>query len=139
MHKCSSLFTRIVMFSVVAVILLSCVPVSVGAAKTKLYIFNCGDYIAETTVDKFEKAYPEYEVVYEVFDTNEAMYQKLVSSNIPYDILIPSDYMIERLIKENRLKEIYTTKLENYHFIGDSFKNTSVPHIYGTEYLFCGS
>ena len=51
MHKCSSLFTRIVMFSVVAVILLSCVPVSVGAAKTKLYIFNCGDYIAETTVD----------------------------------------------------------------------------------------
>ena len=70
MHKCSSLFTRIVMFSVVAVILLSCVPVSVGAAKTKLYIFNCGDYIAETTVDKFEKAYPEYEVVYEVFDTN---------------------------------------------------------------------
>ena len=140
MHKCSSLFTRIVMFSVVAVILLSCVPVSVGAAKTKLYIFNCGDYIAETTVDKFEKAYPEYEVVYEVFDTNEAMYQKLVSSNIPYDILIPSDYMIERLIKENRLKEIDTTKLENYHFIGDSFKNTSydpqnkysVPYMWGT-------
>ena len=140
MNKCSSLFTRIVMFSVVAVILLSCVPVSVGAAKTKLYIFNCGDYIAETTVDKFEKAYPEYEVVYEVFDTNEAMYQKLVSSNIPYDILIPSDYMIERLIKENRLKEIDTTKLENYHFIGDSFKNTSydpqnkysVPYMWGT-------
>ena len=68
------------------------------------------------------------------------MYQKLVSSNIPYDILIPSDYMIERLIKENRLKEIDTTKLENYHFIGDSFKNTSydpqnkysVPYMWGT-------
>lgn len=140
MHKCSSLFTRIFMFAVVAVILLSCVPVSVGAAKTKLYIFNCGDYIAETTIEKFEKAYPEYEVVYEVFDTNEAMYQKLVSSNIPYDVLVPSDYMIERLIKENRLKEIDMTKLENYHFIGDSFKNTSydpqnkysVPYMWGT-------
>ena len=34
------------------------------------------------------------------------MYQKLINSNVPYDVLIPSDYMIERLIKEDRLKEI---------------------------------
>ena len=123
-----------------AVLLLSCVPVSVGAAKTKLYVFNCGDYIADTTIEKFETAYPEYEVVYEVFDTNEAMYQKLVSSNIPYDVLIPSDYMIERLIKENRLKEIDMTQLENYHYIGEAYKNTSydpenkysVPYMWGT-------
>lgn len=78
--------------------------------------------------------------MYEVFDTNEAMYQKLVSSNIPYDVLIPSDYMIERLIKENRLKEIDMTQLENYHYIGEAYKNTSydpenkysVPYMWGT-------
>ena len=140
MRKCSSLFTRIFTVAAAAVLLLSCVPVSVGAAKTKLYVFNCGDYIADTTIEKFETAYPEYEVVYEVFDTNEAMYQKLVSSNIPYDVLIPSDYMIERLIKENRLKEIDMTQLENYHYIGEAYKNTSydpenkysVPYMWGT-------
>lgn len=140
MRKCSSLFTRIFTVAAAAVLLLGCVPVNVGAAKTKLYVFNCGDYIADTTIEKFETAYPEYEVVYEVFDTNEAMYQKLVSSNIPYDVLIPSDYMIERLIKENRLKEIDMTQLENYHYIGEAYKNTSydpenkysVPYMWGT-------
>ena len=114
MRKKSSFLTRISTLVVTAVILLSCFPVSVSAAKTELYIFNCGDYIAETTVEKFEKAYPEYEVIYEVFDTNEAMYQKLVSSNIPYDVLIPSDYMIERLIKEDRLKEIDMSSLQKH-------------------------
>ena len=140
MRKKSSFLTRISTLVVTAVILLSCFPVSVTAAKTELYIFNCGDYIAETTVEKFEKAYPEYEVIYEVFDTNEAMYQKLVSSNIPYDVLIPSDYMIERLIKEDRLKEIDMSKLENYKYIGEAYKNTrydpenkySVPYMWGT-------
>lgn len=140
MRKKSTFLTRISTLVVTAVILLSCFPVSVSAAKTELYIFNCGDYIAETTVEKFEKAYPEYEVIYEVFDTNEAMYQKLVSSNIPYDVLIPSDYMIERLIKEDRLKEIDMSKLENYKYIGEAYKNTrydpenkySVPYMWGT-------
>lgn len=126
---------------IVTLILFSCFPTKANAAeKTQLYVFNCGDYIAETTVEKFEAAYPEYEVVYEVFDTNEAMYQKLVSSNVPYDVLIPSDYMIERLIKEDRLKEIDMSKLENYKYIGEAYKNTnydpnnkySVPYMWGT-------
>ena len=140
MKKFSLLLTRIFTLVMIAVVMLSCFPTPAKAAKTELYIFNCGDYIAETTVEKFEKAYPEYEVIYEVFETNEAMYQKLVSSNIPYDVLIPSDYMIERLIKEDRLKEIDMTKLENYKYIGEAYKNTnydpnnkySVPYMWGT-------
>ena len=140
MKKFSLFSTRIFTLVMIAMITLSCFPTPASAAKTELYIFNCGDYIAETTVEKFEKAYPEYEVIYEVFDTNEAMYQKLVSSNIPYDVLIPSDYMIERLIKEDRLKEIDMTKLENYKYIGEAYKNTnydpdnkySIPYMWGT-------
>lgn len=140
MYKISIFLTRIITLVMIAVVMLSCFPTPASAAKTELYIFNCGDYIAETTVEKFEKAYPEYEVIYEVFDTNEAMYQKLVSSNIPYDVLIPSDYMIERLIKEDRLKEIDMTKLENYKYIGEAYKNTnydpdnkySIPYMWGT-------
>ncbi len=135
------ILTRIFTFVAATLIALSCIPAKTEAAeKKKLYVFNCGDYIAETTVDKFEAAYPEYEVVYEVFDTNEAMYQKLINSNVPYDVLIPSDYMIERLIKEDRLKEIDMTKLENYKYIGEPYKNTnydpankySVPYMWGT-------
>ena len=140
MRKSLSILSRIMTLAVTVVILLSCTPTPAKAAKKELYIFNCGDYIAETTVEKFEKAYPEYDVIYEVFDTNEAMYQKLVSSNIPYDVLIPSDYMIERLIKENRLKEIDMSQLENYKYIGEAYKNTnydpdnkySVPYMWGT-------
>ncbi len=140
MRKCSSLFTRIITLAVASVIVLSCVPVRVGAAKTKIYFFNCSEYIADTTIKKFETMYPEYEIVEETFDTNEAMYQKLVGSNIPYDVLIPSDYMIERLIKENRLMEIDMSQLENYHYIGEAYKNTSydpqnkysVPYMWGT-------
>jgi spermidine/putrescine transport system substrate-binding protein len=140
MKKFSLFSTRIFTLVMIAMITLSCFPTPASAAKTELYIFNCGDYIAETTVEKFEKAYPEYEVIYEVFDTNEAMYQKLVSSNIPYDVLIPSDYMIERLIKEDRLKEIDMSKLENYKYIGEAYKNTnydpdnkySIPYMWGT-------
>ena len=140
MRKISLFLTRIITLVMIATVMLSCFPTPASAAKTELYIFNCGDYIAETTVEKFEKAYPEYDVIYEVFETNEAMYQKLVSSNIPYDVLIPSDYMIERLIKEDRLKEIDMTKLENYKYIGEAYKNTnydpenkySIPYMWGT-------
>lgn len=116
-------------------------PVASKAATKELYVFNCGDYIADTTIEKFEKAYPEYEVIYEVFDTNESMYQKLVNSNIPYDVIIPSDYMIERLIAEDWLVELNPEEtIENYHYIGDNFKNTnydpdnkySVPYMWGT-------
>lgn len=140
MRKISLLFIRMITLAVTAVILLSLTPAPAGAAQTDLYIFNCGDYIAETTIEKFKNAYPEYNVIYDVFDTNEGMYQKLVSSNIPYDVLVPSDYMIERLIKEKRLKEIDMTKLENYKYIGENYKNTdydpdnkySVPYMWGT-------
>ena len=125
----------------ILVALLTCIPMlSCSDKRTKLYVFNCGDYIAEDTIAKFEEKYPEYKVVYDVFDTNEGMYQKLVGSNIPYDILVPSDYMIERLIKEERLKEIDMSQLENYKYIGDPYKNTSydpgnkysVPYMWGT-------
>ncbi len=106
----------------------------------KLYVFNWGDYIGEETIEKFEEKYPNIDVIYDIFDSNESMYQKLIGSNIPYDILIPSDYMIERLIRENRLKEIDMSKLENYHYIDEKCLNTiydpenkySVPYTYGT-------
>lgn len=108
--------------------------------RTKLYVYNWGEYIDEDILDLFEKEYPEYKVVYDTFATNEEMYQKVVSSGVAYDVLIPSDYMIERMIKEDRLLEIDTAKLENYGKINPSLRGKefdpdekySVPYMWGT-------
>ena len=111
-----------------------------GASKKKLYIFNCGDYIAPEITKLFEKEFPQYKVVYDTYDTNETMYQKLVSTNIPYDIIVPSDYMVERLIKENRLMKLDYSKIPNYQYIRESLKGLdydpneeyTVPYMWGT-------
>ena len=110
------------------------------SAKEKLYVFNWGDYIDPDVIKLFEKEYPQYKVVYDTFDTNETMYQKLVSTNIPYDVVIPSDYMVSRLIKEDRLLKLDKSKLTNYSKIMDNLKGTdfdpseeySVAYMWGT-------
>lgn len=110
------------------------------SSKQKLYIFNWGDYIAPEILDMFEAEYPQYEVIYDNFDTNETMYQKLVSTNTPYDVLVPSDYMIARLIEEDRLMKIDTDQLEHYKNLDASLTHTdfdpegaySVPYLWGT-------
>ena len=59
-------------------LLASTVLVSAGCSnKQKLIIYNWGEYIAEDTISKFEAAYPQYEVVYRTFETNETMYPNL--------------------------------------------------------------
>ncbi len=110
------------------------------SGKQKLYIFNWGDYIAPEILDLFEAEYPQYEVIYDNFDTNETMYQKLVSTNTPYDVLVPSDYMIARLIAEDRLLEIDTDKMQYYSNLAENLTKTdfdpdgryAVPYLWGT-------
>ena len=68
-----------------------------GGNKKTLKIYNAGEYIDKGLISQFEKEY-NCRVIYETFDSNETMYTKLMSGE-EYDVLIPSDYMIERLIK----------------------------------------
>ncbi len=83
-----------------------------GAANTKtansesrvLRVYNAGEYIDLNTIDIFEQEY-DCTVIYETFESNEMMYTKLLAGD-EYDILIPSDYMIERLIKEDYLQPV---------------------------------
>ena len=72
---------------------------------------NLENNSSEEAVSAFEKE-ADCKVVYETFDSNESMYTK-VSSGELYDIIIPSDYMIERLIKEDMLAEIDWSKISN--------------------------
>jgi len=106
---------------------------------TKITVYNWGDYIAEETIAKFEEQ-TGIEVIYEQYDSNEAMYTKLKSGAVDYDVLFPSDYMVQKLIQENMLLSLDFEKLPNYSNIDSSFKNLgydptnaySVPYMWGT-------
>lgn len=110
-----------------------------GEKKRVLNVYNWGDYIDLTILPEFEQEF-DCKVVYETFQTNEEMYAKLKGGGSNYDILVPSDYMIERLIKEGMLQKLDMSKIPNYKNISDDFKNLpfdpnneySVPYFWGT-------
>ena len=111
-----------------------------------LNVYNWGQYIADGSDDsmeviaEFEKRYPHIKVNYSTYDSNEIMYSKLSNGGITVDVIIPSDYMIARLIEEDMLLPIDFDNIPNYQYIDDSFKNTaydpdntySVPYTWGT-------
>lgn len=96
-------------------------------AGTVLNVYNWGEYISDGSDDspdvnkEFEKL-TGIKVNYTTFESNETMYSQLKSGGVSYDIIIPSDYMIERLIKEDMLAEIDVGKLQNYKYIDDAYK-----------------
>ena len=94
-------------------------------------VYNWGQYISEGDEDyidviaEFEDAYPNIKVNYTTFDSNESMYTKLKTGGVSYDVIIPSDYMIARLINEGMLMELNYDNIPNYQYIDDTFKNTA--------------
>lgn len=108
-------------------------------AGTSITVFNWYDYIDESVLDQFTEE-TGIKVEYANFTTVEEMYTKLTASPSSYDVLIPSDYIIERLIKEDMLAEIDTASMPNYAGIMDWIKTTdydpsgkySVPYMWGT-------
>lgn len=88
----------------ILVLLLVIMVLSACSSKPKLKIYNVGEYIDQDLIQEFKELY-DCRVIYETFETPEMMYTK-ISSGEYYDILIPSDYMIERLIKEDALVPI---------------------------------
>lgn len=106
-----------VLLSLVAV-LISAMAFAGCGNKEVLKIYLPGEYMSEQLIPDFQKAY-NCKVEVELFESNEMMYTK-ISAGDNYDILIPSDYMIERLIKEDYIQKIDTSKLENYGSITKS-------------------
>ena len=104
-----------------------------------LNFFNVGDYIDEALIRKFENE-TGIKVNYSTYDTNEIMYQKVKTNPGTYDLVVPSDYMIEKMISENLLEKIDLNNIANYQYIGDAYKNLSydptneysVPYMWGT-------
>ncbi|MBR3003430.1 MAG: spermidine/putrescine ABC transporter substrate-binding protein [Clostridia bacterium] len=77
-----------------------------------LRVYNAAQYMDETTIMDFEKEY-KVRVEYSEFESNEDMYNKVTSNSSKYDVLVPSDYMIDRLIKEDRLAKLDKSKVTN--------------------------
>ena len=116
----------------------------VGCGQSKksaevLNIYNVGDYIDEDLITKFEEE-TGITVVYETYDTNESMYQKLKSGSTKYDLVFPSDYMVEKLIAEDMVAPIDYSKIPNYKYIMEDYRDPaydpgnkySVPYMWGT-------
>lgn len=102
-------------------------------------VFNCGDYIDENLISKFEEE-TGYKIEYSTYDTNEIMYSKLKSGSNKYDLVFPSDYMAEKMIKEDIVEKIDFNNVPNFKYIDESFKNLSydptneysIPYMWGT-------
>ena len=103
-----------------------------------LYVYNWGEYTGENIIQDFEEK-TGAKVVMENFDSNEQMYIK-VANGEAYDILVPSDYMIQRLIQEDYLQKLDHDKLDCMDKLADAVKGLpydpenaySVPYFWGT-------
>ena len=118
----------------------------VGAGKITLNVYNWGQYIADGSdgsldiIAAFEERYPNIHVNYSTYDSNEVMYTKLASGGITVDVIIPSDYMVARLIEEEMLLPLDFDNIPNYRYIDENFRNMSydpeniysVPYTWGT-------
>ena len=97
-------------------------------AGTTLYVYNWGEYMSDGNDDtinvnrEFQKL-TGIKVEYTTFDSNEVMYSKVKSGTVPYDIIIPSDYMIQRMINDGLLQKFDTSKLNNYDLVAEKYKN----------------
>lgn len=110
-----------------------------GDVADKLVIYNWGDYIDPDLLSKFTKE-TGIKVQYETFDSNEAMYTKINQGGTTYDIAVPSDYTIDKMIKEDLLIKLDKSKLKGLNHIGKEFlgksfdpnNDYSIPYFWGT-------
>lgn len=112
----------------------------------QINVYNWGEYISDGSEEGTLDVNAEFtnltgiKVNYTNFATNEELYAKLKNGGSSYDIIIPSDYMISRMIKEDMLEPLDLEKIPNFKYIMDKFKTSeydpkseySVPYTWGT-------
>ena len=106
---------------------------------SKLNVYNWGDYIDPEVLKGFEDEYG-IKVNYEEYSTNEEMLAKIQAGGTSYDVIFPSEYMIESMAKQKLLQEVDYANVDNFKNIGEQYKNHaydpnnkfSVPYAWGT-------
>lgn len=97
--------------------------------KEEINVYNWGEYISNgedgtlDTIASFEEKY-NVKVNYTNYESNEEMYNLLKESNSTYDVIIPSDYMVSKLIEEDMLEKINYDNIPNYNNLMDKYKTT---------------
>lgn len=154
----TAFLTLTLLFSSLLPCLSSCAESGAGASGgvTTLYVYNWGEYISDGSEDSldanaaFEKWYYDtygerVKVNYSTFSSNESLYSKIESGAVNYDVIVPSDYMIERLIDEKLLAKLDYSNIPEIKNIlpefqnalydpdknGDGYNDYSVPYLYG--------
>lgn len=112
-----------------------------GGENGEVIVYNWGEYIDPATIDMFEEE-TGIKVIYDEYETNEIMYPKVESGTSNYDVLCPSDYMIEKLLENNLLAEINFDNIPNLKNIGTQYfeqaksfdpeNKYAVPYCFGT-------
>ena len=135
--------------AVAACLLLGCGFLIFGSRQNKiiLNVYNWGMNMADGTdgtmdlIAEFEKRYPHIDVQMSEYESNEVLYTKLSGGGITVDVIIPSDYMIDRMIAEDMLLELNFDNIPNFDkYVDEQFKNPdydpenkySVPYTWGT-------
>ncbi len=112
-----------------------------SAKNGEVVVYNWGEYIDPETIEMFE-AETGIKVIYDEYETNEIMYPKVEAGTSNYDVLCPSDYMIEKLIENDLLAEINFDNIPNVKNINQQYfdqsqsfdpeNKYSVPYCFGT-------
>jgi spermidine/putrescine-binding protein len=128
--------------SLFALLLVTILTLSACSNKETLYVLNWGEYMDPELVELFEETY-NVNVVYETVGSNEEMELKIKQDITAYDIVIPSDYMIDKLYQEGLLNEIDLSLLSNYDentlfqdakdlYEDEAFGSYMIPYFFGT-------
>lgn len=112
-----------------------------GNENGEVYVYNYGDYINPEVKDLFEEE-TGIKVIYDTYDTNEEMYPVVKTGSASYDVICPSDYMVEKMIAEDLLEEINFDNVPNIKNLDQKYMNMakeydpenkySVPYTWGT-------
>ena len=136
---------RLIILVLAVVLCFSLLPTGALAANDTVTVYNWGQYISDGSDGYIDvnKAFTEatgIKVNYVTFDSNETLYSKLKAGGESIDVIIPSDYMIARLIAEDMLLPLDFENIPNYQYIDEAYRNTtfdpenlySVPYTWGT-------
>lgn len=130
--------SKLILF-LVSVLIVTAVTAGCGSDKPTVNVYNWGDYIDMDVLKQFEDEYG-IRVLYDTYATNEDLYVKVKQGGSSYDVIIPSDYMLERMKNEGLLQTVNMDNIPNLSNVEDRFLNLdydvnneySVPYMWGT-------
>ena len=140
MKKLITAFLAITLVSILLLFAINRLNAAQGySGSNTLTVYNWGDYIDMELVERFQKE-TGITVIYETFDSNEAMMTKIQQGGTTYDVAVPSEYMIEKMKEEDLLVELDHDLLPNLKYIDERFLDLpfdegnkySVPYFWGT-------